>query len=214
MYTRVVRESAYLETIGAAGHGRENVVAVHGAEYEAGAHPASVAVDAVDGRVARETVHADGRQVLDLVVLGLSLKTRGFCQTNTFGREGADDVIEGVTYLSASQRVLSWREEEGPVDQWVAIEHRHLYVTQDAGYLGPVESGQGRQDERSRVVVSVITLVLHLQKNNPLHIINVLIFLYFSHNFGKRDQFENQRFYEFWEALIARRDVNKRQCVV
>lgn len=68
-----MRNATHLEPIGAAGHGREDVVAVHGPEDEAGSVPGLVAVDALHRGAALEAAHAHGRQVLRPVV-DLNLK--------------------------------------------------------------------------------------------------------------------------------------------
>lgn len=129
----------YLQAIGAARHGCEYVVAVHGAEYEARAVPWMCARATAHRRVAAalEAAHAHRRQVL-----GATLNF----------------------HLGASVRVLTRRQEERAVNQRVLVEHQHRRATKHAGDSRPLQGREGRQDEAAGVVVAVVALVLHLQK--------------------------------------------------
>lgn len=64
--------------------------------------------------------------------------------------------------------MLSRGQEECPIDQWISVEDQHLFLTKDAMNSGPSVARQGRQDKTSRVVIAVVSLVLHLQQVQEL----------------------------------------------
>lgn len=66
------------------------------------------------------------------------------------------------THLNAALGVLLRTEEEGAVDQRIAIEHQHRFLAQDAGDATLLVLGERRQDEQTRLVVAMVALVLHL----------------------------------------------------
>lgn len=53
-------------------------------------------------------------------------------------------LIINISYLLASLGVLFWAQEEGPIDQWVAIKHRHDIVAKHARNSGPLLGCQSR----------------------------------------------------------------------
>lgn len=60
--------------------------------------------------------------------------------------------------------MLSRGEEEGAVDERVAVEDNHEGVAEDADNAAGMDSSQRREDEASGLVVAVVALVLHLRE--------------------------------------------------
>lgn len=69
--------------------------------------------------------------------------------------------------------MLTRAQEEGAIDQRIPIEDMQGLLAQRAGHPRLLLSSQGGQDEQSRVVVTVVTLVLNLQqKKSNFRLVN------------------------------------------
>ncbi len=119
----------------AAGHSGEDVVGVHGAEHERRAVPRPATRHAAQiGARPLQTAHADGVQIQQLVV---------------------------GQHLQVASVALR-RQEEGAVDQWVAVVHRHIGGAAHALDVGHLMRTQVGQNKAARLVVAVRAFVLHL----------------------------------------------------
>lgn len=58
--------------------------------------------------------------------------------------------------------MLARAQEEGAIDERVAVEHVQGLLAQRARHPRLVLPGESRQDEEARVVVAMVTLVLNL----------------------------------------------------
>ncbi len=59
--------------------------------------------------------------------------------------------------------MLSWRQEEGSVDEWISVEDVEDGLAEHAGNAVHLVGGVARQDEDPSLVVPDAALVLHLQ---------------------------------------------------
>jgi len=126
------------ESLCAAWDGREDVVAVHGAQDELGAVPdlgACGATTLQPGCPSLEAAHADSGQVAQSA---LRLDLNACCC------------------------VLFGRDEECSVYQRIPFKDDHLVVAEDAGYLVHLVSCIAGEDEASGLVIADTAFVLHL----------------------------------------------------
>lgn len=67
--------------------------------------------------------------------------------------------------------MLPRAQEEGAIDQGVAVEDVHGLFAERAGNSRLVLPSQGREDEEARLVVAMVTLVLDLEQEGEFDIL-------------------------------------------
>ena len=72
------------------------------------------------------------------------------------------NIIGENTYRNDVSVMLDGSEEEGAVDEWVAVENRKRVVAQHAVNVRSLVRSHCRQDEASRLIVAMVTIILHL----------------------------------------------------
>lgn len=81
--------------------------------------------------------------------------------------------LASSSYLDAFVGVLNWAEKESPIDQRITIVYQHDFLAENARHVSLLVSGEWRQYEHSGVVVSMLSFVLNLPRENE----NVKTFL-------------------------------------
>lgn len=133
-----------LDAVLAAGRGGEDVVAVHGSEDERGAVPGSAAAAAVEACAPPlQAAHAHGEQEVEAA-------------------------LEAHLQAAVLRVMLARRQEEGAVQQRVAVVHRHLTLAQQAAHARAVRVAQRRQHQRAHLVQTVVLFVINLKHRKTI----------------------------------------------
>jgi len=133
-----VRARSALQTICTAGNGGKNVVGVHRPQDELAPVPELEAL------------------------LVATLQPRGPALQAAHAHRGQVALPTLRLHWNARCCVLTWREEEGAVDQRIPLKDVHHAVAEDARHPVHLVGGEAGEDEAPGLVVADAALVLHL----------------------------------------------------